>query len=533
MRNKNFNLVIIVILFVGSITSCSDVWDSHYSPVFTEKSDLNLYKYISKDTTLGVFNKMLKISGYDSILSRNQTYTVWAPVNGTLYGVNLLDTAMVTELVKNHIARFSSPTSDISTKSVFMLDNKYIDFKRIGSGFTFGGKNILKSNIATTNGILHYIDSYVPYVPNIWEFLGKTQGLDSVKTYLYSQSKMQFDAVASGDPVGTDSLTKQLIYDSVFVFKNLILDKIGQLGKEDSTYTAILPTNAAWSEAYNRIKPSFTTLPKDGGVQTQRENTEMAIVQDAVFRQRVENPNSLDSIVSTSGNVFKSPGSYIFSGATKNELSNGNAYVTNLMTHKSGDSWQKTIKIEAETEAYGREKSNCDVYPRLSDGSGLNISQQKYIYVNNTTTNNSSRCYVKFPIPNTLSAKYNIYCVFVPGSIVDTTDKRLNKVRFYLSYVNSAGVQVASASIDANNVVQPQIIPKSTGKIFATTTFTEPQKMFITQLDFSYCNIIDPLTFKTTDITVKVWVENATTTNETGNFNRDMRIDCIILEPVQ
>jgi hypothetical protein len=538
MKRKKINLLILVLLFIVSITSCVDTWDSHYSPISIEKSNLNLYKYISQDTALSTFTKMLKISGYDSVLNRTQTYTVWAPVNSAIVGISLANTALVKEIVKNHISRFSNPTSDVNTKSVFMIDNKYILFTRVGSNFTFGGKNIIKSNIATTNGILHYIDNYVPYTPNIWEYIGKTvggpNGLDSLKAYLYSQTKLQFDVTASGSPIGTDSATNQPLYDSVFVYKNLILDKLGQLGNEDSLYTAILPTNTAWTEVYNRINPDFKTLPKDGGVQKQRENTQWAIVQDIAFRQRVSNPTSLDSVTSTSGNVFhNTSGNNIFSGTTKTELSNGNAFVTNLMTQKPEESWQKTIRIEAETETYGRDKSNCDIYNRSSAGSGLSISQDKYIYVNNTTTNNSSRCYVRFPIPNTLSAKYNIYCVLVPGSIVDSTDKRLNKVRFYLSYVNSAGVQIASASIDANNVAQQQTTPKSFGKIFETTTFTEPQKMFITQFDFSYCNIIDPLTFKPTDITVKVWVENVANTSETVKYNRDMRIDCILLEPAQ
>jgi hypothetical protein len=518
MRRKFFNLVIIVVLFASSITSCSDVWDSHYSPVFTEKSDLNLYKYIEKDSSLAVFNFMLKMSGYDSILSKNQTYTVWAPVNTAFLGVNFLDSAEISEIVKNHIARFSNPTSDVTSKSVFMLDNKYIDFKRVGTGFTFGGKNLVKSNIATANGILHYIDTYVPYIPNIWEFIGKTENLDSIKNYLYSQSKIQFDAVASGDPIGVDSLTKQLLYDSVFVYKNLILDKIGQLGKEDSIYTAILPTNAAWSEAYNRIKPYFNTLAKNGGVQTQRENTQLAIVQDAIFRKRVSDPGTLDSIVSTTGSVFKSPAGYIFSGTTKNELSNGNAYVTDLLKYKAGDSWQKTIRVEAENEAFGREKSNCDIYSRSSAGSGLNISQEKYIYVNNLTTNNTSLCYVRFPIPNTLSAKYNVYCVFVPTSIESASDLRPSKATFRLQYIDATGNLTAEKLLSVpQNVTDP----------------TKLTKMFVTQIQFPYCNLIDFSSFKTSDITVKLRIDNAVKVSEKDSYNRDMRIDCILLEPVQ
>ena len=537
MRKKNLNLLVIVLLFIVSITSCVDTWDSHYSPVSMEKSNLTLYKYMLSDSTLSTFNKMLKISGYDSILNKTQTYTVWAPINKALVDVNLKDTALVKEIVKNHIARFSTPTSDVSSKSVFMIDNKYILLTRGGVGFTFGGKNIVKSNIATTNGILHYIDNYVPYIPNIWEYIGKTvggfNGLDSLKAFLYSQTKLQFDATASGSPIGTDPVTHQLLYDSVFVYKNLILDKLGQLGNEDSLYTAILPTNTAWTEAYSRIKPYFNTLAKDGGAQKQREYTQWAIVQDIAFRQRLSDPALSDSVISTIGNVFHNTSGNIFSGATKTVLSNGNVFVTNLLTHKAKDSWQKAIRIEAETEYYGRDKSNCDIYNRSSAGSGFNISQDKYILVNNQTINDNQRCYVRFPIPNTLSAKYNISCVLIPGNIVDSKDQRLNKVRFYLSYVNSIGVQIASASIDANNVAQPQTSPKIAGTIFKTENFTGPQKIFITQLNFSYCNIIDPLAFKPTDITVKVWVENAVKSTETVSFNKDMRIDYIILEPAE
>jgi len=519
MKKKNFSFIFsIVLLFIVSIYSCTDNWDSHYSPISAEKSDLNLYDYIKSQDSLSIFTKMLKIAGYDTILNKSQTYTVWAPVNSALQNVNLNDSSKVIEIVKNHIARFSYTTSGVSSKQVYMLANKIITFAGSGSTYTFGGQNIIKSNIATTNGILHFVANYVPYLTNIWEFIGKTQGLDSLKSYLYSNSKLEFDLVASGNDIGTDA-NGQLLYDSVFTFTNKILNRMGALNTEDSVYTVILPNNNAWIESYNRIKPYFNTLNKDGGAAKQRQNTEWAIVQDLVFRKTQNNPGSLDSLVSTNQNVFYQPG-YLFDGATKNTVSNGLVYVNSSLKYKATDSWQKEIHIEAENVSFSEvgSKSNFDIFPRTSFGSGLSISKDKYIFAKNTATNNLSPVFVRFPIPNTLSAKYNIYCVFVPASIADKTDMRPSRANFYLSYIDALGTIVKDQKITVtNNETDP----------------TKPTKMFINQFEFPFCNLLDPENIINYVVSVNLKVENAVKTSETVKYNRDIRIDCIILEPVQ
>ena len=520
MKKKNFNFIFsIVLLFIVTTYSCtSDNWDAHYSPASGEKSNLNLYDYIKTQDSLSIFTQMLKITGYDSILSKPQTYTVWAPVNTALQNIDLNDTNKVTEIVENHIARFSYPTSGVSSKSIFMLAKKLIVFAGNGTTYTFGGNKLIKSDIGTSNGILHYIDNYVPYLPNIWEFIGKTEGLDSLKNYLYSNSKLEFDLTASGNDIGTDA-NGQLIYDSVFTFTNKILNRIGKFDTEDSIYTAILPTNAAWTEAYSRIKPYFKTLPADGGDGLQRLQTQWAIIKDIVFRKRISNPASHDSLVSTIGNVFHQP-DYLFAGATKHEVSNGLVYVNDLLKYKAVDSWQKEIRVEAEYASFTQtgSKSNCDIFQRTSTGSNLDISNNKYIYIKNLATSNFSPVFVKFDIPYTLSAKYNIYCVFVPTFITDTTDVRPSKVNFFLTYIDASGKEQADKAITVtDNITNPRL-----------TT-----KMFVTQFEFPYCNLPTSDNISTYVASVKLKVQNAVKTNETVSYNRDMRIDCIILEPVQ
>jgi hypothetical protein len=474
---------------------------------------------------------MLKTAGYDTILNKSQTYTVWAPVNKALTTIDLKDTATVIEIVKNHIARFSHTTSGLSSQRITVLANKIIVFAGNGTNYTFGGMNINKSNIATSNGIIHYLDNYVPYLPNIWDFIGRTKDLDSLKTYLYSNTKLTFDLAASGNDIGTNA-KGQLLYDSVFTFTNKILNKLGALNVEDSLYTAILPNNTAWTEAYNRIKTSFNALPTDGGALKQRTNTQWAIVQDLIFRKQVIAPTSFDSLVSTSGNVFHQP-SYLFDGVST-PASNGLVYVSNLMNYKGADSWQKEIRVEAESQVFTDATSfqSFDFTARTSNNPILNLSKNGYLYCKNLSTNNLIFPFAKFNIPGTLSAKYNIYCVFVPTNVnaVDSTDKRPSKVRFYLSYVKGTGTadQIKDAPIDATN----KVVIGGTPAVFITNPTTKT-KMFVTQFTFPYTNLLDEDNRLTYAVSVKLKVESVAKTTDKTTYNRDFRIDCIILEPVQ
>jgi len=543
MKKKNYNFIfIIVLLFIVSISSCVDTWDSHYSSVSEQKSDLNLYAYINSQDTLKDFAKMIKIAGYDTILNQTQTYTVWTPVNSVALKDLLLanDTGRIREVVENHITRFSYTTSGLSAKKVLMLDNKSVVFAGNGTSFTFGGHNLInsKSNIATSNGIVHFIDNYVPYMTSILDYISRTKGLDSLKAYFNSNDKKTFDLAGSGVSIGVDA-NGQLLYDSVFIPTNKILNRLGSLKVEDSLYTAILPNNAAWTEAYERIKPSFNALPADGGAVKQRKNTQWAIVQDIIFRKQIANPASYDSLVSTTGSVFHQP-AYLFDGAAI-PASNGLIYVNSLMKHKAADSWQKEIRVEAEYQTFSDATSfqSFDFTARSSYNPLFDISKNGYLYAKNLSTSSLIMPFLKLNIPGTLSAKYNIKCVFAPGSVVDTTDKRPSKVKFYLTYIDNTGKLIVDAPIDANNNVAPTL--KSDGKTYTTaagiftTNATTMTKMFVTQFQFPFTNLYDEDNRLTYAVAVKLKVESVAPREGAVNikFNRDLRVDCIILEPVQ
>jgi hypothetical protein len=366
----------------------------------------------------------------------------------------------------------------------------------------------------------------VPYLNNIWEFILRAEGLDSLRNFLDSESEYAFDPDASVE-IGTNSFG-QAVYDSVITFSNTVLDKIGYLHLEDSVYSVLLPDNKAWKAAYSLIKNKYKTRDVDGGAPKQRLNTQLAIVKNIVFR--TSSAETADSLQSTTGVLFKSP-SYLFSGSTKTQLSNGYAYVTDSMRFKASDSWQQSIKIEAENSDYGRKNAFSNLFLRSGLGTpfSANVSDTKYLLAEAKSVSASEPSSVTFNIPNVLSGKYRVYCVFVPSSIISATDLRPYKVRFYFSYMQSNGTWFENSPISATNQLQAA---SRTAAIF-TTTGNAISKMFVTEIEFPYCNLYEKGASSTT-ITTALKVENATTTVEEiqKKGDRKMRIDYVIFEPV-
>jgi hypothetical protein len=526
MRLRHYGIPLFaILLFTVLVASCREDWDNHYYAVAANKSKLNLYQYIQSQSELSIFTRMLKSTGYDTVLNKPQTFTVWAPNDQALINVDLTDTASVRKIVMNHITRFSHPSSGVISKTILMLDNKLLLFAQGAGGYTFGGKPIVKSDLATTNGIIYILSDYAPYQMNIWEFLNNATGIDSVRAYINSLTVNQIDTAAS--------FKDGIFVSTVYKQTNKALTYLGQFKTEDSTYTAIFPDNGAWVEAYNRILPYYNTLSKDGGSSTQIANTKWTLIQDLFFKGKQTLPIVADTLFSTYGHGFANP-NRLFTGAQVTEMSNGLSYVTPQLQNSATESWFTEIRVEAENAHIGRLTSNYAATSVSSIGTGYNISKGYYLRLDPTTQSSISKLFVSFPISNTLSAKYNIYCVFVPASIVDTTDHRPYKVQFYLSYINSAGVPVANASVDVNNTVQ---LPTKTSYTFTTTPSSQPQKMLVVSgFQFPYCNLVnrkDYISSLLSTVTLKVQNAAGVTSSELANFNRTLRIDCIILEPVQ
>lgn len=510
MRYKHLkgyvSLSAMIVLLLAA--ACSKEWDDHYNTDSFDLPDKTVTELIKGEPDLSTFYKMLEVSGYDDILNASQSYTVWAPKNDALTGLDITDTELVKKTVQNHIARSRVTTSGIDNSYIRMLNSKFVSFSKGQSGFTFGDNNITAANQPAKNGLIHVIDGYAPYVNNLWEFLGKAQGLDSLREYVYGQSKKVFDAENSIE-IGANE-DGQVIYDSAFVIWNPVLDRLGSIDIEDSIYTAIMPDNNAWSESYARIKDYYNFPTDAGSAKRQRDLTRFTVIQDMLYRGRITEPAKPDSVTSTYGNVFHNPGE-IFKGLDYTALSNGIAYVTGQMPFSDTTSFFKEIRVEAE-QSLGRSNTGSNIFIRSSYGTQFTASGNYYILVDPTSTEPA----VEFSIPNTLSAKYNIYCVFMPAKIVDTTNPKPSKAKFQLTYIRRlSGSTFIKRVTPENSIVDSEGITK----------------MFVDQFDFEFANVVDE---EYNRVAVKLEVSSNVSAQEeqSGDFSRTMRIDCIILEPV-
>jgi len=530
MKLKNYSIPIVAILILSVfIVSCKDEWDNHYSTKALNKSSLNLTQYIKSRKDLSIFYTMLTKTGYDSILSRSETYTVWAPTDSALKDVNLSDSLAVIRIVKNHITRFSYPSSSIggTSRTILMLNDKLLPFAKAGAGFTFGSKTVTEPDWAFVNGIVHVLKEYTPYKRNLWEFITETNELDSIRKYINSLSYMTLDKDKSVFSSG-------ILVEAVYKKANYVYTNLAALEAEDSTYTAILPNNAAWSEAYNRILPFYKTRDTEGGVASQIDTTKKVLIHDLFFRGKNTYPYAVDTLQSTGLNYFLHP-NRLFANADKYELSNGYGFVTDKLKNDSTESWYKPIRIEAEWSVFGRITPFYNALSIYSIGTKFDISGHYYTSLVDISTSGSSLLSASFPILGYLSAKYNIYCVFVPTIISDTADTRPYKVRFYLNYVNAAGTTISKAIVDGNNAIQPPS-PTKTSYTFTTDPMKIDKMLVVRNFQFPYRfvapkNIAD--LSKAINLTVTVQNATAKTVVEQLSYNRNIKIDYIILEPVQ
>ena len=156
-----FSFIICQLSFSAMLVACSD-WDDHYeadSSILSSQQS-TLWENISSNGQLSQFAALLKKTGYDQVLSATQTYTVWAPQNGSFdYDAlsSMSDARVQREFVMNHIARNNYPASGTVDERVYTLNEKLMFFD--GSmPYAIQGVGLSQPNISSRNGTLHMLD---------------------------------------------------------------------------------------------------------------------------------------------------------------------------------------------------------------------------------------------------------------------------------------------------------------------------------------------------------------------------------------
>ena len=527
MENKKkilSGLAALILCFTGAV-SCSDP-EEHYNTSDTVSGRASLWALISEQQELTVFASLLKRYAYDRILSGDQIYTVWAPVNDALAGVNPEDSLAVARIITTHIARFSYPASATQHSTVGMLSAKRLLFTQN----VLGGVELQTKNIAAKNGILHTLKEQAPFLPNIWQKMEEA-GYDSIRNYLYSFSNREFSPIDS--KIIDYNEGGMIVYDSVFRESNVLwytykgAKGIGMLNDEDSVYTMILPNNEAWKKNYDRYYPMFRPDPDMEKTDSlQRVNTQYSLVQDLVFRGAIASPGIYgvnDSIVSTRGAVIKNP-ARLFAGSAPIQASNGWVYTTPDLLYEPEDSYVKAVQVEAEV-TLGRWHNVMDDQGNIRLVIALNnplISNEGFLVVTGGTPDMPS---VAFEIPQVLATEYDIYAVFLAANVAEpaSTDTTVARVNFEIQQWNRQGAKEVSRNWTTlarfGNTTSPEWITQSKG--VSVMTVAEKYR-------FPFAN------FNEEDNVFRIKVQCVNTRADNSNtrvFSKVMRIDYLLFKP--
>lgn len=534
-------------LLVGALAlaGCTDTWNAHYD-VDNERpiADKTLWQEITARPELAEFTKYLKLYGYDKLLDGQQMFTVFAPV-GELDVNSIQEKNIERELVKNHIARFAFSANSEQDGKVAVLNEKIIDFLSQGEGYLFGDAHLIEKNIIAKNGVLHTIDSRVPFLPNVWEFLDSDTTLSLISEYMHSFDTLVVDVEASVPGQIVDG--KQEYVDSVTENQNPLLIRsrksedrnkyVGSLNDEDSIYTMIVPTNEAWNKAYAKVSSYYTYYNKDVQLADSMTRTyaRQAIINDLVFSHTMQG-NVRDSLVSTRGNVFYTPFEYLLSGFSSMEdgqvCSNGQVFVVDSLRHHPWESWHQEIVVEAENSQLYEEPNEKTTGVsshtlEVNDSLYGKVSKHRYLEIYPMSTGQDVK--VVFNVRNVLSASYTIKVVLLPQTM--KTDKidgvKPNKLTLSLNYKDAKG---ANKKVDMDYVAKNPYAMDTIQFVYEDKQDLNgngDKKELLDIVPFPICNYEEAV------VSTKFTIESDVSRKETETYSRTVLVDCIILEPVK
>lgn len=580
MKLKTILLSIAIV--AGAVTSCTDTWDDHYSA--STLGEGSLWQSIKSNPDLSNFAKVIEAVGYDKALDGSQVFTIFAPTNDSFteadaqavidqYNAQLQlgrtgdKNRAIKEFVQNHIALYNySASPDAEETAIRMMNGKYITF----NNDSFGGQQFIESNQTVGNGILYTIANKADYSSNIFEYVTMDEDLDSLNKFLYMSDPYAFhiEKFISSMSVPGEIINGQLHYlDSVTVFTNTILEDelFAALDNEDSTYYALMPTNAAWKEQLEENEQYFQydskveyrdslmyTLPRLGiiaGAQfSTNTNTKLGKTTDIdsimsplavpyTYRMRLYGSN--DAKVYQYDKPYAAGG--IFDGTTSVECSNGIVLKADKWNVNRRNTFIQDIIMEAEGRSTLDSLSGATQAAKPSwTAHNVNSANPYYNQVSGNVfyTLSSSTATLPgalFDFTDVLSnQKYDMYLVTAPATAGDTlsTDTLPTRVTMTVFWHDAKGNEVSKVfdrNVKTDDVLLDlgDMVLQSTTRTYAVETDPKKvHKMKLGTFKFPTCS------YGLDQPQVKVLLEVSLRSNEFSKFSQNLHIDKLMLVPV-
>ncbi len=291
-------------------------------------------KVMSSETDKG------KKQTFADLLNQHQELTVWLPKSGTFNAKSYLDeldeadALRATDIMaamrldydiskrfsRNHIARFNYQGAQ-GAQVIRMLNGKNYVFDNVQN--KFNDINILPENTTvSSNGMLYVLDGAAPFASNIYDYLAVSNKFSKLFAMVDSSNVYTFSESSSTQGAMNDKGEMEYV-DSVYYRSNELLSAINvnanHISNEDSSYIAIMPTDAAFDAARTKLSKLYKYAPTYN-YEWSRTNGEFTYTGEEALQLSKDSLallNSKSIARAMLGNMFVSVSS--ISGANKNK----------------------------------------------------------------------------------------------------------------------------------------------------------------------------------------------------------------------
>lgn len=371
-KNDLMRKSVYTILFAGTLAAMGlpgcKKWNDH-NAITEEALTTNLFEQISADTSLSRFAELLTKTGYDKTISSSKTFTVYAPDNAALAGLDATivnDTAKLRKFIGNHIGAQTYFTSTAATtQRIAMLNGKYHNIL----GSIIEDVTIKRGDNRARNGVFHVIGKILPALDNCWETMANNSAIPAAqKNYLLSLF-MKVHDLTNAVQTGVDATTGAPVYqagtDSVLT--NLFWRNVYDLTDESKQYTFFVLADTAWDSETRKFSPYYKSVDSLSTATA----TKWYVVKEFAFEGVYTTATLPDTLVSKSNVKVPIDKSAIVQTIT---TSNGIVYVIKKMAAPPENKIQQII-IEGENyyATSVDKRSNTYFRDRYNSLTGLNF----------------------------------------------------------------------------------------------------------------------------------------------------------------
>ena len=324
-------LIIMVMVSAAAIDSCNlnDEWDKYYENP-PDQTGENVLTLIAENENYSNFYNALIENGFETLLSKNQYFTLFVPVNSAFDGLPEYTEEEWTDLLGFHIIYAKLLSHEFADMDLLTTMGKYLKMKKGNNNEVRIFESTINMDMVDNycrNGVIHEIDRLLVPMPNIYEYIMDLDTSFSILQDFILSMDDRFIDYENSERIGVDD-NGNAIYDTVWKTENYFLDNIAGLNSEDKAYTGFIPRNEYVREALGLVGGYF------GNIEDLDESAYSQLLyitfSGSFMKDAYAQANLPDTIVSVTGKSYEK--SILSFHQTDLVLSNGMVHMLDGMT---------------------------------------------------------------------------------------------------------------------------------------------------------------------------------------------------------